>query len=71
MEANSEDFKIQSAVDPRANVHLTCALFGNSLETKANRVKQIFTSLLTLLLLTLRNKNNVFGVLFAQYSSKA
>lgn len=43
-------------MDPRANVHLTCALFGNSLETKANRVKQIFTSLLTLLLLTLRNR---------------
>ena len=43
-------------MDPRANVHLTCALFGNSLKKKANRVKQIFTSLLTLLLLTLRNK---------------
>ena len=43
-------------MDPRANVHLTCALFDNSFKKKANRVKPIFTSLLTLLLLTLGNK---------------
>ena len=58
-------------MDPRANVHLRRALFGNSLEKKANRVKNIYKFIHFIASHSEERKTNVIGVLFAKYSSKA